>query len=84
MAYVLFALGLQSGCLRFFFVVVLPGGVVAAFGVVYKPGPGQIQPSNSRRSAAYPILTLPQIPSSGGGLSQRDRDLTGLQVIFNS
>uniref|UniRef100_UPI003FED604F hypothetical protein n=1 Tax=Alistipes shahii TaxID=328814 RepID=UPI003FED604F len=41
MAYVSFALGLQSGCLRFFFVVALPGGVVAAFGVVYKPDPGK-------------------------------------------
>ena len=41
MAYVSFALGLQSVCLRFFFVVVLPGGVVAAFGVVYKPDPGK-------------------------------------------
>ena len=27
--------------LCFFFVVVLPGGVVAAFGVVYKPDPGK-------------------------------------------
>ena len=58
MAYVSFALGLQSGCLRFFFVVVLPGGVVAAFGVVCKPDPTPALPRGGRWRALRTVGTL--------------------------